>query len=1534
MNILARLDPGDPVLLTAATSLAIVTLAAIGSEGLVHVSRRLGASGKHDLYLATLLITLLSPTIALGVARSGLALYRFPPANGSPSEVIATAPVIMPHPLPTVERQGQIEVESRASDDGGDVRMPVEPTPTSIPLPKTAIATGMNRERPLEVVALPERGRAWAGALFAMWVVGFAWFSARLARGVFWLFALRRRARPIDVGPIGGVLVDVRRALGDRTLPPIFEASGVRGPLAGGVVRPMVVLPIGMVDSLGAAGLRDILIHECAHVARRDTLVGLLQRIAEAIFWPHPLVHRLNGRLARTREEACDDVVLRSGDACGYARTLLMLAERGGSSVVTGAVVGLFETRWRLADRVTGILDRGREPKMKTSRWLNVASVAVLALASVAVAAIRPGDPTRVDAQAPAAFPDERVGSVIEGQVVDEAGAPVADASVNVIWFRRAKEDARTAADGRFTLKIPGPVRPAGFVRASSVDGSRIGTTRREEPRGARPEPVRIVLKPSRDVTVRVEDAAGKAVEGAAVEVQCLSAGPIERGTTDATGMARFRLPADVDVDTVAALKEGIGFDYFENYRSWPSTRRDPLPAELALVLDGAVAASVRAVDSQGGSIAGVEFHPTMIQKPGKLAGLNGSGSDIVQATTGPDGIARFGWLPRSGADRIYLSERPWDYHCPVQPILKVGDVVIAQVLRAVRLAGKVTNTDGSSAAGVLIQAESQGKANGYGRRLARTGADGSYAVTMPPDQLAMIAVVDPTRAARALTGIVIREGRPRDDLDIRLVEGARFVARITDEATGKPLPGFQLTIQYRGGEVSEEFRGINTSGDRQALYVWSKADAGGRVEFRLGPGDYAIVGHENLHVDGPGEISRDYHEAADRAESGVKPLNGLVALAGGEPGRPVGGALVRFVTPPRRRGRDIEAVADAVGRFQVEPLIVEGGLVMAKDRDGKVAGYRFVEKAGEEVKVTLDTATTASGRVVESSGKPVVGRRVQLSISVPVTPESTFRTFDFTTTDAQGLYLFAGLIPGTRCEALINHQDGENHSNRVSVEKFTVNGPDPITIPDVTIPGQPESLPQAAAGPKFLATEVAGANFMPYGITRAEVEDLVKAIGREPATAEVIAEVSRIVRPQENWITELGPLRRAATDPKFVTLADKASLAVLGQPARTATLAYLANFSGRSKTEAELRALLAYWRTLKPGTPVRGVVEDRVTSKPVSGAVVFNAVGLTTTDAKGEFTLAASSRGNLWVESEGYALAEAFSSGGPVKVALVAEVPIIGRVLEREGFKPVEGAVVWAMAKHSLFLSGAERGNNDNYGFPLTARTDSLGRFAFRGLPPGVKLDWFEVQHPQFYLASRGVMSLKADLARDLLVRVGCVVSGEIVDEIGRGVAGASVGIRPSGDSMVRHSIVTEGDGRYRFGNLAPGRYDLIVEPERLAFRTIAVVAEPNRPAINQVVVEAGWRIFGKVVDPEGRPIKDAAVGWPTPIDASGTADLSHSLNRISHTEADGTFQIIGLAPGKYRLRAMVGSPPRRAEVDASVNQADLVITIPGVGK
>jgi hypothetical protein len=78
---------------------------------------------------------------------------------------------------------------------------------------------------------------------------------------------------------------------------------------------------------LSEQGIDEIVIHELAHVARRDDWMQLIERLIAAVFWFHPLVRIALRRIAVEREMCCDDWVIRSGgEVRSYAGSLLKLA--------------------------------------------------------------------------------------------------------------------------------------------------------------------------------------------------------------------------------------------------------------------------------------------------------------------------------------------------------------------------------------------------------------------------------------------------------------------------------------------------------------------------------------------------------------------------------------------------------------------------------------------------------------------------------------------------------------------------------------------------------------------------------------------------------------------------------------------------------------------------------------------------------------------------------------------------------------------------------------------------------------------------------------------------------------------------------------------------------------------------------------------------------------------------------------------------------------------------------------------------------
>lgn len=372
MSTLLRLYPGDGWALLIGNVLAQVTAVTLAAWLLARFGRRWGAALRYRICLVAMICVLASPALAWMMEASGVALVAIrAPEPGAPS--VETPPA---EPLALLPEPSQ--AASAIPLASLQAQQPETDHPGQSP----------NSGAPLET-SFPDVLQAIGGGALAIWLLGIALLLARWCNGLRLVAALRREVQPLDGEAIQDVLGEVRRTLGVDRLPPIAVSANLDRPVMIGLLRPLVILPESLLRTLHGPKLADILVHECAHAVCRHQAVGLLQRVAGAVFWPHPLVHLLNRELAQAREEICDNYVLRRGNAPGYARTLLELSQRLVGAFPKPAALGLFPCRWRLEDRIAGILEKRRNTMTRVNRWTTAAFVAMFLLLAVLIAGMR-----------------------------------------------------------------------------------------------------------------------------------------------------------------------------------------------------------------------------------------------------------------------------------------------------------------------------------------------------------------------------------------------------------------------------------------------------------------------------------------------------------------------------------------------------------------------------------------------------------------------------------------------------------------------------------------------------------------------------------------------------------------------------------------------------------------------------------------------------------------------------------------------------------------------------------------------------------------------------------------------------------------------------------------------------------------------------------------------------------------------------------------------------------------------------------------
>jgi len=223
----------------------------------------------------------------------------------------------------------------------------------------------------------------------ALWTAGLLLIVARLGAGYAWLALAARRSERIEAGTWRMLAERLARLIGLRFEPPLLRASDAAMPMAWGVFRPVVLLP-GGADAWPDERREVVLLHELAHIRRRDCLTQAVAQAACAIYWFNPLVWLAARRLRAERELACDDLVLQSGaEGPSYAAHLIELARtlrdvRGGA-LATVAMA----RRSELEGRLLAILNPAQN-RRTPGRRLAAVLATVLVVGLLPLAAVRP----------------------------------------------------------------------------------------------------------------------------------------------------------------------------------------------------------------------------------------------------------------------------------------------------------------------------------------------------------------------------------------------------------------------------------------------------------------------------------------------------------------------------------------------------------------------------------------------------------------------------------------------------------------------------------------------------------------------------------------------------------------------------------------------------------------------------------------------------------------------------------------------------------------------------------------------------------------------------------------------------------------------------------------------------------------------------------------------------------------------------------------------------------------------------------------
>ena len=370
MNLLLSAYPGDDAVFVILLVLAQTTIVAALALTLERAFSR-NPAARHGVLLTALTCVAFGLVATVALDRADVALVRLPWPSAEAEQPMSERFIVE-----------TVDVGAFA------------PVADSTGAPFAADDVAMARAEPNAAPTVEAVVRSTISAALMLWLVGALGLGLRMVVSWREVEALRLGAAPIDPASLGPMVDRVRRRFGLARVPAIGVTGNVEGPCSVGLIRPLILLPIGFLERFSSAHVEAVLTHETAHVARRDCAVALFQGILGALFWPHPLVRLLNRRLERAREEICDNHAVEGFGPSAYGRILLEVGEVLSGMRPTADAIGMFGRDWKLEDRVRGLLDSRRRTM---TRMTLPAATLVFAAFSILTVAIAGSEPKRAE---------------------------------------------------------------------------------------------------------------------------------------------------------------------------------------------------------------------------------------------------------------------------------------------------------------------------------------------------------------------------------------------------------------------------------------------------------------------------------------------------------------------------------------------------------------------------------------------------------------------------------------------------------------------------------------------------------------------------------------------------------------------------------------------------------------------------------------------------------------------------------------------------------------------------------------------------------------------------------------------------------------------------------------------------------------------------------------------------------------------------------------------------------------------------------
>ncbi len=309
-------------------------------------------------------------------------------------------------------------------------------------------------------------------ALIWVWLSGAVILAGYIFVKAFRLWQTVTPERPVTNQEILELLEDGKLQMRVRTLVGVVVTDKVRTPALFGFLRPRILLPQGLIETLGLDELHYVFLHELAHLRRRDIYLGWLVCLLQVVHWFNPVLWYAFRRMRADQELAADALALATagaGESPRYGQAILKLLERFARPQYLPSLAGILENPSHIERRMTMIA----RFKNNSYRWSPMAAILIVILGCISVPDAKHGQASAAVASKPVrepTFRKIRMPTQRGGGVLSPDGDRLAFVSDGSVWVVPVRGKVSRDIAGE-PVRLGGTEGAWGFGMSWSADG-------------------------------------------------------------------------------------------------------------------------------------------------------------------------------------------------------------------------------------------------------------------------------------------------------------------------------------------------------------------------------------------------------------------------------------------------------------------------------------------------------------------------------------------------------------------------------------------------------------------------------------------------------------------------------------------------------------------------------------------------------------------------------------------------------------------------------------------------------------------------------------------------------------------------------------------------------------------------------------------------------------------------------------------------------------------------------------------------------